>query len=291
MKSMTGFGRGEAQAGGLAYRAEVSSVNRKQTDIVVGLPRELAPLEIRVRELVSRHVSRGRVNVNINIGAAEGSAGTVQVDENLAAQYFEALKGLGDKLAIAGLENTLDPLRAPGVVTLGETVPEADDAWPVIHQALETALADLVAMRAAEGEHLCGDLVGKLERLQELVADIAARAPGVTERYRENLHKRLNGTGLEIDLDDERVLREIGLYSERSDISEEITRLGSHFAQCSNYFESEEAVGRSLDFLSQEINRELNTIGSKANDAAIAQLVVEAKTELEKIREQVQNVE
>ena len=177
------------------------------------------------------------------------------------------------------------------MVSLGTTLPEPDDAWPAVADALESALSDLVAMRCAEGAHLRDDLLRRLGRLQANVADIEHRAPAVAERYRENLHKRLAAGGLDIDLDDERVLREIGLFAERCDISEEITRLESHFVQCTKYFDSEEPVGRSLDFLAQEMNRELNTIGSKANDAGIAQDVVEAKTELEKIREQVQNVE
>lgn len=291
MKSMTGFGRGEAQAGDLAYRVELSSVNRKQADIVVGLPRELAPLEPKIRERVAAAVSRGRVNVNINVTAAEGAHGAVQVDEALAKQYLAALKSIHAKLHLDGPEETFDPMRAPGVVTLGEALPEPAEAWGPVAEALECALDDLVAMRAAEGSHLRDDMLAKLGRLQEQVDAIETLAPSVTERYRENLHKRLASGGLELDLDDERVQREIGLFAERCDISEEITRLESHFLQCAKYIEADDAVGRSLDFLAQEMNRELNTIGSKANDAAIAQHVVEAKTELEKIREQVQNVE
>ena len=291
MKSMTGFGRGEAQAGDLAYRVELSSVNRKQTDIVVGLPRELAPLEPKIRERVAGVVSRGRVNVNINVGTAEGAHGSVQVDEDLAKQYLSALKSIHAKLHLDGPEETFDPMRAPGVVTLGESLPEPDEAWAPLAEALQSALDDLVAMRAAEGAHLREDMLAKLGRLQDHVDAIEKLAPGVAERYRENLHKRLAAGGLDLDLDDERVLREVGLFAERCDISEEITRLESHFIQCAKYIESGDPVGRSLDFLAQEMNRELNTIGSKANDATIAQHVVEAKTELEKIREQVQNVE
>ena len=291
MKSMTGFGRGEASAGGIAYRVELSSVNRKQAEIVVNLPRELASLDARVRKLVGGSISRGRVNVNINVEAADGAGGMVQVDESLAAQYVEALDGLGARLGLPELRASFDPMRAPGVVTLGEPLPEADDAWPTLQEALSAALEALVEMRAAEGANLGTDMRVRLGKLAGLVDTVAGRAPDVVERYRTNLHKRLAGAGLEIDLDDERVMREIGMFSERCDISEELTRLASHFDQCGKYFESEEPVGRSLDFLAQEMNRELNTIGSKANDAGIAQDIVEAKTELEKIREQVQNVE
>ncbi len=291
MKSMTGFGRGEASAGGISYRAEVSSVNRKQADIVVSLPRELAPLDPRVREKVGGAISRGRVNVNITTGVAEGAGGAVQVDTALALQYAEALDRLAEALGQPGLREGFDPMRAPGVIEVGEALPGPDDAWPAVEGALSGALGALVEMRAAEGEHLREDMAGKLSRLESLLGEISACAPGVVERYRDNLHKRLGTAGLEVDLDDERVLREIGLFADRCDISEEIARLGSHFAQCRAYFGSDEPVGRSLDFLAQEMGRELNTIGSKANDAGIAQRIVEAKTELEKIREQVQNVE
>lgn len=291
MKSMTGFGRGEASAGGVAYQAEVSSVNRKQADVVVNLPRELSPLDPRVRKLVARAVSRGRVNVNIKAEVSDGAGGMVRVDEGLAAQYVAALRQLADKLDMHDLTDGFDPMRAPGVITLGDPLPEPEDAWPAVEAALAAALVALVEMRAAEGANLADDLRARLAKLVALVDTIAGRAPDVVERYRTNLHKRLQGAGLDIDLGDERVLREIGLFSERCDISEELTRLGSHFDQCGTYFDSAEPVGRSLDFLAQEMGRELNTIGSKANDAGIAQDIVEAKTELEKIREQVQNVE
>jgi uncharacterized protein (TIGR00255 family) len=291
MKSMTGFGNGEASAGGLVYRAEVSSVNRKQVDIVVSLPRELVRLEAQVRERIGGAISRGRVNASIHISASDDSRGQLQVDEELARQYIDVLRGLADKLELGEILKGFDPLRAPGVLSLGVQMPAPDDAWEPVSRALDVALGELVEMRSQEGRHLCEDLRSRLSVLEDLAEKISGCAPDVVERYRANLHSRLKGAGLDIDSDDERVMKEIGLFAERSDISEEITRLQSHFLQCARYFESLEPVGRPLDFLAQEINRELNTIGSKANDAGIAQYIVEAKTELEKIREQVQNIE
>jgi len=288
---MTGFGNGEASADGLVYRAEISSVNRKQVDIVVSLPREFVRLEAQVRERIGVDISRGRVNVSINISAAEDSSGQLQVDEELAQQYVEILRGLGEKLELGEILKGFDPLRAPGVLSLGVKLPAPEDAWDPVSRALDAAMAALVEMRSQEGRHLSEDLRSRLSVLEGFVEKISRCAPDVVERYRVNLHKRLNAAGLDIDSDDERVMKEIGLFAERSDISEEITRLRSHFLQCSRYFESLDPVGRPLDFLAQEINRELNTIGSKANDAGIAQYIIEAKTELEKIREQVQNIE
>ncbi len=292
MRSMTGFGRGEASGAGFGFRAEVATVNRKQADFVIAMPRELAELEPRVRERLAGMVSRGRVNLTIAVTPDAGaSAQEVRVDEALAAGYFAALRRLGEKLGIAEMERALDPLRAPGVVSLAESLPDPEQAWPPLRDALTAALEQMVAMREAEGAHLLDDLQARIGRLRELVAAISERAPGVAARYRELLFKRLAAAGLELDLDDERVQREIGLFADRCDISEELTRLESHFAQCERYFAGSDAAGRPLDFLAQEMNRELNTIGSKANDAEIAQRVVEAKTELEKLREQVQNVE
>ena len=232
MNSMTGFGHGEASADGLVYRVEVSSVNRKQADIVVNLPRELVRLETQVRERVGEAVSRGRVNVSINVSAAEESSNQLQVNEQLAQQYVDALRGLGEKLGLGDILTGFDPMRAPGVVSLGGILPGTDDAWLQIRQALDLALRELMEMRSLEGENLCHDMRDRLSILQGLVENISTCAPGVVDRYRENLHKRLDSAGLDIDTNDERVMRELGLFAERSDISEEITRLQSHFMQC-----------------------------------------------------------
>ncbi|MED6299645.1 MAG: YicC/YloC family endoribonuclease, partial [Verrucomicrobiota bacterium] len=169
--------------------------------------------------------------------------------------------------------------------------PEPEDVWPFVEKALKESLSKLLEMRSTEGAHLKSDLESRLAILKGFLQQIAEQAPSVVKRYRENLMKRLDAAGIELNLDDERLIKEIGLFADRCDISEEITRLESHFAQCHKYFTSDEAVGRPLDFLIQEMGREINTIGSKANDASIAQIIVESKTELEKIREQIQNIE
>jgi len=291
MKSMTGFGCGEALNDDLIYRVEVASVNRKQADIVVNLPRELSALDSRIRKQVSEVVSRGRINVGISLKSPESMGGSLSINLPLAEEYSAAIAKLEEHLGLNGLVSRFDPGRAPGVIQLGETLPEPEDAWPFVEKALKESLSKLLEMRSTEGAHLKSDLESRLATLKGFLQQIAEQAPSVVQRYRENLIKRLDSAGIELNLDDERLIKEIGLFADRCDISEEITRLESHFAQCHKYFTRDEAVGRPLDFLIQEMGREINTIGSKANDASIAQIIVESKTELEKIREQIQNIE
>ncbi|NRB43247.1 MAG: YicC family protein [Verrucomicrobiales bacterium] len=291
MKSMTGFGCGEALNDDLIYRVEVASVNRKQADIVVNLPRELSALDSRIRKQVSEVVSRGRINVGISLKSSEAKGGSLSINLPLAEEYSAAIAKLEEHLGLNGLVSRFDPGRAPGVIQLGETLPEPEDAWPFVEKALKESLSKLLEMRSTEGAHLKSDLESRLATLKGFLQQIAEQAPSVVQRYRKNLIKRLDSAGIELNLDDERLIKEIGLFADRCDISEEITRLESHFAQCHKYFTRDEAVGRPLDFLIQEMGREINTIGSKANDASIAQIIVESKTELEKIREQIQNIE
>ncbi len=291
MKSMTGFGCGEALNDDLIYRVEVASVNRKQADIVVNLPRELSALDSRIRKQVSEVVSRGRINVGISLKSAEAQSGSLTINLPLAEEYAAAIAKLEERLGLNGLVSRFDPSRAPGVIQLGETLPEPEDAWPFVQKALKESLSKLLEMRSTEGAHLKSDLESRLTALKSFLQQISEQAPSVVKRHRDNLIKRLDSAGIELNLDDERLIKEIGLFADRCDISEEVTRLESHFAQCNKYFESDEAVGRPLDFLVQEMGREINTIGSKANDASIAQIIVESKTELEKIREQIQNIE
>lgn len=291
MLSMTGYGRGEAIAGDLKYTVEVSSLNRKQIEVMVNLPRRLVNLEGRVREVVVGRIARGRVSVQVAMESTRGRGGALEVDEDLAVQYRDALVKLeahfGDKLEM----DAVDLLRAPGVFTVSEEEAELEETWPLLEEALGRGLDELVAMEVREGQHLKVDLQERVATIAREVSAVEARAPGVVAHHRESLMKRLEEAGLELALDDERILREVALFADRCDITEECTRLASHFKQFGLYFESGDPVGRSMDFLCQETNRELNTIGSKANDAEIAQHVVNARTELEKIREQVQNVQ
>jgi uncharacterized protein (TIGR00255 family) len=236
-------------------------------------------------------VSRGRVQISIRIEPSQAALPKARVDAVLAKAFCEAFEELGKSVGHPVRPEAADYLRQPGIVTLGGSEIDAEQAWLVIEPALAEALSGLVAMRRVEGGHLKADFIERLDRLAAFARTIAEDAPQRLPRQRELLHKRLRETGLEIDLGDERLIKELALFADRCDVSEELTRLDSHFAKFREYLEADEAPGRALDFLCQELFREFNTIGSKANDAGIAQTIVEAKTEVEKIREQVQNVE
>ena len=292
MKSMTGYGRGECAQRGFKVTIEVSSVNRKQTEIAVNLPRDLEVLEAQVRDQINRRVARGRLTVRVSVHAAEGAAGKMRINSELAKIYAKELRALAKALHLAEAV-TLDMLtRAPGVLQPAEEIGEAEEVWPATEKALDAALDILLKMREREGACLAKDLKSRVTNLRAGVRRVQTRAPEVAERYREQLLARIKAAGLEAPgLEDERLVKEIFYFADRSDISEELTRLQSHFQQFDDCVKSTEPVGRTLDFLSQEINREINTIGSKANDSAISREVVLLKAELEKFREQVQNVE
>ncbi|MFT3991244.1 MAG: YicC/YloC family endoribonuclease [Luteolibacter sp.] len=290
MHSMTGFGRGSATSEPWQATVEISSVNRKQAEVVVQAPRELNELEARIRKSVLSAVSRGRVQVSILIERANTTA-SVKVDHSLALGFEAAFTELSKVLSRAVLPNAADFLRQPGIITVGSAEMDAEAAWLAISPALGDALQQLISMRAREGSDLKNDFLGRLSTLETFAEKIADQAPFRPVRQREVLTKRLRDAGLELDVSDERVVRELALFADRCDVSEELTRLDSHFAKFREYLDASEPPGRALDFLCQELFREFNTIGSKANDAAIAQTIVEAKTELEKIREQAQNVE
>ncbi len=288
---MTGFGRGSAATDTWHATVEASSINRKQAEVVVQAPRELAGLDGRVRKVVLGVVSRGRIQVSIHLEAAEGGDAGVRVDATLARAFRDAFTELGKVVGHPVEPAAADYLRQPGIMNVGLPEVDEEEAWKAIEPALADALAGLAAMRESEGRHLKEDFLTRLETLTGFRNRIADDAPSRPARQRELLLKRLRDAGLELDPGDERVVKELAIFADRCDVSEEITRLDSHFAKFRDYLDAGDPPGRALDFLCQELFREFNTIGSKANDAGIAQTIVEAKTELEKIREQVQNVE
>jgi len=292
MKSMTGYGRGEGARHGLKITVEVSSVNRKQTEVAVNLPRDLEVLEAQIRDEINRRVSRGRVTVRVALQGAPGAAGKTRVDLALAKSYTRDLRRLGKEL---GLDDaiTLDLLaRLPGVVQPAEDISEAEELWPATSAALHAALDMMLQMRQREGAFLAKDLKKRITQMRRGVARVQRLVPQVVQHYRAQLLQRIQEAGLPAPgLDEERLLKEVFYFADRSDVTEELTRLQSHFQQFDDCFKSAEPVGRTLDFLSQEMNREINTLGAKASNSQISREVVHLKAELEKFREQVQNVE
>ena len=288
---MTGFGAATAPLASASLRVEIGGVNRKQTEVAVTLPRAWAALETTVRELVAGAVSRGRVNISISLQQTDGGAAPITINrERLAALTAQ----------LAELENTLGrpvDTSLDALLRLGVLAEETESDLPLetveaaVVPAVQEALQAFLSLRAQEGANMKQDLLTRINTLRGYRVALMERASGVALRHREALLKRLEESGLPIPADDERIIKEIALFADRCDVTEEMTRLESHLNQFERICDKTEAVGRTLDFLCQEIFRELNTTGSKANDAELAQMVVSAKTELEKIREQVQNIE
>ena len=290
---MTGYGRGDCSQDGFKITVELSSVNRKQTEISVNLPREMEMIEPQIRDLINRQVARGRLTVRVSLHAGAGKASArMHLNVPLAKAYARELNRLAKQLKLPG-PVTLDQLaRAPGVLQTDEELAVEEDFWPAVEKALKRALSQMLKMREREGVHLAQDLSQRMTVMRQAAAKIEKYAPSVAERYRQQLLERIKSAGLEAPgVEDERLLKEVVYFADRSDISEELTRLQSHFVQFDDCRKSQEPVGRMLDFLAQEMNREINTIGSKANDSLISREVVTLKAELEKFREQAQNVE
>jgi uncharacterized protein (TIGR00255 family) len=291
MRSMTGYGRGETDHKGTKFSVELNSVNRKQSDIVINLPRDLAGLEPRIRQTINENISRGRTNVIVTFHNGTNGARNLALDTELARSYHQAMRALQKKLNAPGEITIGTILQAPGVMRLPEEAISAEEAWPAVEQALQAALADLIKMREREGRHLARDLIHRLKAMRKKLKEIRGLHPEVVKKYRAALVDRIERAGLPIETNDERLVKEISFFADRADVSEELTRLESHLAQFAHHLRKNEPVGRTLEFITQEIFRELNTLGAKANDAAISQRVVACKAELEKIREQVQNLE
>jgi uncharacterized protein (TIGR00255 family) len=250
-------------------------------------------LEAPIRDAINRYVARGRLTVRVAFHAGTGNlSARMHLNAELAKAYARELNRLARQLKLDG-PVTLDHLvRAPGVFQTDEQIAEAENFWPAVEKALKQALSAMLNMREREGAHLQRDFVKRIAVMRKAAAEIQRCAPKVADRYREQLLERIRSAGLETPAaDDERLLKEVVYFADRSDISEELTRLQSHFEQFDACLKSTEPVGRTLDFLAQEMNREINTIGSKANDSLISRQVVTLKAELEKFREQAQNVE
>ncbi|MEP6821320.1 MAG: YicC/YloC family endoribonuclease [Chthoniobacterales bacterium] len=291
MRSMTGYGRGEVDHGGVKFSVELNSVNRKQSDLVLNLPREFMELEPRIRQIINEQLSRGRTNVLVSCEQGANGQRKLSLDTALARSYHEAMRALQAELNAPGEITISNILQAPGVMRFSEDGVDSAQAWPAIENALQTALGELIKMREREGQHLAEDLRARLDTILAAIKEVNALFPEVVTKYRTALLERINKAGLDLSIDDDRLLKEVALFADKSDVSEELTRLESHLAQFSDLLRKEEPVGRTLEFITQEIFRELNTLGAKANDAAISQRVVMCKGELEKIREQIQNVE
>ena len=292
MQSMTGYGRSDVHDDRLALTVEAKSVNHRYLDIAWHYPRTYAPLEARMKQLVSQHFSRGRIDVRITLGDTGQPFRTVTPDYALAQQYCEALRELQYRLGVPGTVDMSLLMGLRDVLKVSESVPadmEAD--WPLIAAGLTAALEALKAMRLQEGAILCEDLSVRMQAVSRQVACIRQRLPQAVTDYQQRLEQRVKEWFERVDLDAARLAQEAVLFAERGDITEELTRLQAHMQAMQALLASSEAVGRKVDFLVQEMRREIETIAAKANDLTISHCVVEIKSELERCREQIQNIE
>jgi uncharacterized protein (TIGR00255 family) len=289
---MTGFGAATAESPGGRFAVEVRSVNHRFSEIQIRLPRDLSALEDRARALVQGRVRRGRIEVIVTRDEGTRRAKTVRADVELAAVYARALRELAGGIG-APEDVTLAQIAAlPDVLRVEDERLDVEGVWPALEAGIRAAADGLVAMRAAEGGRLAQDLLGRVNALDAMAAAVAGRSREVVRAYADRLRARVAELLADVPLDENRIAAEIAVFAERSDITEELTRLRSHLAQFRQTVADEDgAVGRKLDFILQEMGRETNTIGSKANDLEITQTIIAMKSELESLREQVQNVE
>jgi uncharacterized protein (TIGR00255 family) len=293
---MTGYGRAEGRHKGTPIVVEMRSVNHRYCEVVTKLPRALQAHEERFKSVVQGHVARGRVDVTVNYNGERDPGRGVQLDKGLARRYLALLKDLQRDLRVEGTPDLALLAGFRDIIRPVELAAEDRQAVGAVERILSRALKALAGMRRQEGLALERDLLARLDEIEGRLAAIRVRLPAILEEHHTRLQTRVNrllegGAGLRERVDPGRLAQEVALLAERSDVSEEITRLDSHVRQFKSFLRKSEPVGRSLDFLLQEMNREVNTIGSKVADASVTQEIVAAKAEFEKLREQVQNVE
>ena len=289
---MTGFGRAECQEGDYTYQAEIRSVNNRFIEINTRLPKAYVDLEQPLKKLIKTHCSRGSINLTITLGNSNEGSGEWDVKPNLplAIQYVDALKQIQVSL---GIESEIDLKSVVGLRDIIKIEPVTLDPAKkdLILNITTEVLASLKKMRVEEGKNLQKDLAQRIDAIENHAAEIESRHPEVIKEYQEKLNERIKTLNEGVGLDETRLAQEAALLADRSDVTEEMTRLKSHLNQFRNFFNANEPIGRKLEFITQEINREVNTTGSKSSDIIISNRVIEMKSELEKIREQVQNIE
>lgn len=291
MRSMTGYGRGEGDNGALKVIVEVKAVNHRYGEITIKQPRQFMALEDKMKKVVGEYIERGKVDIFVRAQELTDAEKPVQIDEQRVLAYHKALQKIS---GIVGGRYVADPYQLivlPDVILKEEPETDAQVLWPLVEQVLRQAMEQHVAMREQEGTHIGENLSEKIAGLQRLTAQVAQRSPLVLVEYQEKLAARIKELLDSTTVDEERLAQEVAYFAEKSCIDEELVRLQSHFEQFYAIAAQNGSIGRKLDFLIQEMNRETNTIGSKANDLEIGRLIVEMKSELEKVREQIQNIE
>jgi uncharacterized protein (TIGR00255 family) len=288
---MTGFGRIERDVDGKKIVVEIRSFNHRYRDTVIKLPRKYAILEERAKGLISSYINRGRVEISVQVNGGISPGERLELDMDLARSYLHVLTRLKEELSISGDVSLECMIGLKDIVTLKEEGEDIEYVWEVLRVPLEQALSTVEQMRIEEGGALRDDLVNRLTIIDRVLGEIKDRSPSIVLDYQNRLWQRIKSHVGDVDIDQNRLAQEVAYFAERSDITEEIVRSQSHLSQFRKMLDHDQPIGRKLEFLLQELNREVNTIGAKAQDALISQKVVDVKSELEKLREQVQNIE
>lgn len=291
LKSMTGFGRAVREIDGYIITFELKSVNHRYFEFSCRLPRAYGFLEDKLKSYIGSNVARGKVDCFVGIEALNTEAADVVVNNTLASAYVKALKELSENYELKDDFGASAIARFQDVLVVKKADEDEDKIWNYIREVCDEALAKFVAMREVEGEKMQADIASRAAYIIECVSFIEQRSPETVKEYNDKLVQRVHDLIGDVSLDEARIIQEVAIYADKVAVAEETVRLRSHIDQLGKFLEAEEAIGRKMDFLIQEINREANTIGSKANDVDIARKVVDIKSEVEKIREQVQNIE
>jgi uncharacterized protein (TIGR00255 family) len=287
---MTGFGRSESEDGGPRLTVEIKAINHRYSELQLKLPKRYGALEERLRRRLADALGRGKVEIFVKIEEREGDGKEMRVDNLLALKYHNKIRDLARSLDIPLNLGVAELLALPGVMTIDETEEEIELAWRRLEPPTERALAQILAMRRTEGDRLAEDFARRLVYLEELRRRLLTFAPASVENYRQRLRGRLAELLTQQPVDESRLAQEVAMFADRVGVDEELVRLDSHIRQFQGLLAGEGQVGRKLDFLCQEMNREINTVGSKAHDLGMTRIVIEMKNELEKLREQVQNI-
>lgn len=291
MRSMTGFGRERIVADGKEYLVEIRSVNSRYCELTAKLPRSYTYVEEKLKALVKKSLSRGKAEVSLTVYDITGRDTSVTVNTPVVKRYLEEMRKCSDELGLLDDLKLSDIFRMTDAFTVVRPEEDEDRVWANIETAAKGALDKFAAMREVEGEKMKADILDKLSNIERMTEEVERLSPETTAAYRERLYTRLSEVLENVQIDEQRILTEAAIFADKTAVDEETVRLHSHFKQFREMTEAKEPVGRKLDFLVQEINRESNTIGSKCQDLRITKLVIEMKSEIEKIREQIQNIE
>ena len=288
---MTGFGRALVSKDSKDILVEIRSVNHRYYEFNARVPRAYSYIEPKLKELLNGSIARGKVEVSVSVYHTEGADVNVKVNESVAKAYIDALRGSKDMFSLEDNIRLTDLMRIPDVFVVSKEMEDEDEVWEEIKEVTEIALDNFLKMRQVEGETIKNNILTKLDAIEETVYEIEKREPQLVEEYRTRLYEKLKEVLGKTEIDESRILTEAAIFADKTAVDEEMVRLHSHLAQFRNKLNSDKPVGRELDFLMQEMNREANTTGSKISDIAVTNLVVSIKSELEKVREQIQNIE